>query len=254
MVKAGLGPDAVIAMINTSPTSFDLTTQKLIALKQAGVPDQVIAAMIQTSRRSRVSANAESVSDSPDPTRPHAPGIYALDTWGPNAKMIRMDAVVASQMKMTGMLGYAFSYGLAKMKFKVVLPNQSARTRVFSQRPTFYLYFEDASAGYARGAPNAWLGLFGASTTNPAGFTLVRFDSKNGNREATTGQFNITGMQSGVMDKARVAFTYSDVAPGVLRCRPNKIWHPASMGLSLHLTVLARRTERTCPASSILRS
>ena len=45
MVKAGLPADLIIAKIHESEANFDLSTDGLIALAQAGVPDEVIRAM-----------------------------------------------------------------------------------------------------------------------------------------------------------------------------------------------------------------
>ena len=47
MVKASLTPAVVVAKIKTSPTSFDTSPAALQELKAAGVPDEVILAMVQ---------------------------------------------------------------------------------------------------------------------------------------------------------------------------------------------------------------
>lgn len=46
MVKAGLSDDVVVSTINASPGQYMTTPDALIALKQAGVDDRVIAAVI----------------------------------------------------------------------------------------------------------------------------------------------------------------------------------------------------------------
>jgi hypothetical protein len=47
MVKAQLAEDLVINKIKTSEVDFDLETNSLVALKKAGVPDKVMAAMME---------------------------------------------------------------------------------------------------------------------------------------------------------------------------------------------------------------
>jgi hypothetical protein len=47
MLKTGLAADVVIAKIKTSPTSFDTSVTALQELKTAGVPDNVVLAMVQ---------------------------------------------------------------------------------------------------------------------------------------------------------------------------------------------------------------
>jgi hypothetical protein len=46
MVKAGLSDDVIVTTINTSPGAYDTSPDGLIALKQAGVSDKVIAALV----------------------------------------------------------------------------------------------------------------------------------------------------------------------------------------------------------------
>ncbi len=101
---------------------------------------------------------------------------------------------------------------------KTVLPNASARIKSHSGNPTFYFYFNQTGTQLSgNGLTGVWLP---GAVTSPSEFSLVRFQVANGGREAVLGQFNITGMKSGVMEKARVSFTYDDVAPGVFRVTP----------------------------------
>jgi hypothetical protein len=50
MFKAGLGEDLILQTINTQPGQYTADPDSLIALKQAGVPDHVIQAMMTRSR------------------------------------------------------------------------------------------------------------------------------------------------------------------------------------------------------------
>ena len=47
MLKAGLTPEIVVAKIKSSPANFDTSAESLKALKESGVPDEVILAMVQ---------------------------------------------------------------------------------------------------------------------------------------------------------------------------------------------------------------
>jgi hypothetical protein len=233
LVKAGLGEATVIAKIQNSANSFDLSTDQLIALKGQGLSDAVIAAMLDASTKARVSSNASGASDSPNPMDPHASGIYVLSSWSENKKMVRMDATAANQSKNSGMLGYALSGGLASVKVKTVLPNAAARVKVSTARPEFYFYFDQANAGLSGGAPGSFsINGGGTPVTSPNEFSLVRFDIKKGNREATVGKMSITGGKAGVMDKARVSFSYSDVAPGVFKVTPDQDLAPGEYGFA----------------------
>jgi hypothetical protein len=46
LVQAGLAEPVIIAKIRSSTPAFDLSTDSLIALKAAGVPDNVMATML----------------------------------------------------------------------------------------------------------------------------------------------------------------------------------------------------------------
>ncbi len=46
LVKAGLGEDMIVNMVKTQTSNFALNTEDIVALKNGGVPDKVIAAMI----------------------------------------------------------------------------------------------------------------------------------------------------------------------------------------------------------------
>lgn len=46
MVKAGLSPEIIEQTINSSDQAFDVSTDALIKLKQEGVPDAIVQAMI----------------------------------------------------------------------------------------------------------------------------------------------------------------------------------------------------------------
>jgi hypothetical protein len=46
LAAAGLPDSVILAKINSSPCSFDLSTDALVALKQAGVPDPIIEVMM----------------------------------------------------------------------------------------------------------------------------------------------------------------------------------------------------------------
>ena len=46
LVKAGMGEDVILSMVNSQAGQYSLSTDNLIALKQAGASDKVIAAMV----------------------------------------------------------------------------------------------------------------------------------------------------------------------------------------------------------------
>ena len=67
MVKAGLSDDVVVATINAQPGAYDTSPDGLIALKQAGASDKVIAALV-----------AKGIGAAPAPAASPAPPAVAL--------------------------------------------------------------------------------------------------------------------------------------------------------------------------------
>lgn len=217
--KIGLGDEAIIAKIKTSSNQFALTTNDMIALKGDGVSGPVIAAMLEASQGSAVSANAMGSIDSPDPMVPHPSGIYLLADWLDQPKMMVIDATTSNQTKTGGMFGYLMTGGIASMNFKTVIPNKAARVKADVYRPTFYFYFDQSQRNLSDAGTNGfWIA---GAVTSPNEFSLVRFDVKKDSREAKVGKFNIGGAKSGVMDKDRIGFSYEPVAPGVYRVMPD---------------------------------
>jgi len=226
LVRAGLGSESIIAKINASNGTYDTSTDALIRMKQAGVQDGVIAAMLQRST-TPVLTNAVADNSSANPLTPHAPGIYVLDNRA-SPKMIRIDATLANQTKSSNMLGYALTSGILKMKMKAVIPNPQARVLTADVRPIFYFYFTQTG-------PLANMSQFGsafsAMASSPNEFSLVRLDQKKDRRETSVGSFGMfSGAKSGISDKARVSFTYDDVAPGVFKVTPSANLLPGQYG------------------------
>jgi len=46
LVKAGMGDDLIVNMVNTQPANYSLAPEDLVALKKAGVSERVIGAMV----------------------------------------------------------------------------------------------------------------------------------------------------------------------------------------------------------------
>lgn len=225
LTKAGLGPEALVAKVNTTRGIYDTSANALIELKNAGVADSVIAAMLTAASKPTVSARMADNSN-PDPMVPHSPGLYML-LGGDQPHMVRIDPTTANQTKTSNIWGYAFSYGLAPLKLKTVIPNAYARVRSAANRPTFYFFFNSANpAAEVSGFGSA----FSIAATSPNEFSLVRFEQKSDRREAVIGSVSIGGAKTGVSDKARVAFDYSELAPGVFKASPTIDLAPGQYG------------------------
>jgi len=225
LVRAGLGNEAVIAKIKATDGKYSLSTNDLIALKNEGVPGDVIAAMISAS--SKADSPAAMSLTAIDPMVPHPSGVYLIDT--PANKLARIDPTQSSQAKTGGIFGYALTAGIASMSIKVAIDGSGARVASRDARPSFYFFF-DASNPATSNLSSSWAAGSAQTVTSPSEFTLVRLMEKKGRREARVGSMNIAGAKTGVMDHDRIPFDYEMVRPGVYKVTPKKALEAGQYG------------------------
>ena len=212
LVQAGIGNDAVIAKIKATDGKYDLGTDDLIALKTAGVPGDVIAAMIAGPAKA-ATATAMSLT-AIDPMVPHPSGLYLIDT--PANRVNRIDPTVSNQAKTRGIFGYALTGGIASMSIKVAISGEAARVMSPSGSPSFYFFF-DASNPQTANITSSWAAGSAQTVSSPSEFTLIKLMEKKGRREARVGSMNIGGAKTGVMDHDRIPFDYQMVREGVYK-------------------------------------
>jgi len=218
--KAGLGDDLIVSTINGQPGHYSLSTDDMIALKQAGVSDRVIGAMIQknagvpagtaavqSSANHGNPAQSGTSSDPNDPNAPHDPGIY-MYTKGPNGmELDLLESSVYSQGKSGGFITSALTYGIAKIKMKAVIQGAHSNLHTNDSNVVFYFYFEESGKSF--GGPET-----------PNVYTLLKLDVKDNTRETQTGSMGATGSSTGTDNKATSGFTYSKIKPGIYKVIP----------------------------------
>lgn len=221
LLDAGLGEEAVIAKIETSESDFETDTQTLLALRAKGVPSAVLAAMVKSA-----SGTIKYNDTSPDPKVPHTPGFYILDDNVVGSRMMKIDPIASTQTKTGGLLGYAFTGGIASASLKAVLPGATAQRQTTKRRPTFYLFFDPAGPAQS---PVFSTG-FGNAIISPNELSLVDLMEKKDRREARVGSLNIAGSKTGVMDKDQIPFSYDQVSTYVYRITPDADLAPGEYG------------------------
>jgi len=203
LLSAGLGDEVVIAKINSSVTSFDISTDQVIALKGKGVSGPVLAAMISAGSKSNPASIAAAMT-SPDPMVSRPSGIYL---WGPQ-KMTRIESTTSRQARTSGMLGAMLTGGLSGMRVKAAINGPSAAISITERTPVFYFYFDQAAQG---------LGAAGGAVTSPNEFSLTKFEVKPDKREAVVGSVGIGGTKMGLRDKDQRQYDVSQIAPGIYK-------------------------------------
>lgn len=217
LTKAGLAGSIIIGKIRTSKTNFDMSTDALIKLKQAGVGDDVVAAMLEAkSGKSAPSSSGAapimSTGDPNDPMAKHGYGIYFYEETDGQRKMTQLQPNVSGQNRTGGAFTASITpFGLGKVKTKANLPGRSANLQLKTTQPVFYFYLDTSSGGLntASGIPSS-----------PNEFTLVRFNQRSDNREVTISKTNSWGGKGGLSDEYVVPLKAEDLGNGIFRITP----------------------------------
>ncbi len=217
--KAGLSPSIIVNKIRASKSNFDLSTDSLIKLKQSGVSDDIVTAMLEaksgrTSSGSS-SSGAATVSASGDPNDPmskHGYGIYLFEEKDGNRKMTQLAPNVSAQNRTGGGLTAAVTpFGLGKVKTKANLPGRNASLQITSMAPVFYFYLDTSTGG---------LNTSSGIPSTPNEFTLVRFNQRSDNREVTIAKANSWGGKGGLSDEYVVPLKAEDMGNGIFKVTP----------------------------------
>ncbi|CAN5373783.1 hypothetical protein BH10ACI1_BH10ACI1_09220 [soil metagenome] len=216
LVKAGLSKQIIVNKIRTSKTDFDLSTNSLIKLKQAGVDDEIVNAMLESKSgrtMTTTTTNSSNVSnnDPNDPMSPHNIGIYYYVEKDGQRKMFEMEPNVVTQTRAGGMFGSAMTYGIMKVKVKAKVPGISANMQISETNPVFYFYLNenDNSMRAVKAFP-----------ANINQFQLIKFHVKDKGREVTVGKANAFGGKFGISDEYLVEFSFEKIKDGVFKVTP----------------------------------
>lgn len=211
LTKMGLQPSVIVIKINSSVNNFDVSTDGLVNLSTNGVSADVINEMIKyESNKQQAIAN---IKDLNDPLTPRSSGVYYYNPDNKEKSLTRVDPTVMGGNKAGGFgaaMASSMTYGLSSSSVKSILAGNTSNLQINENRPVFYFYFDD---GEKFNREN-W---FFASATSPNEFVLVHLDQKKDRREMVIGKENAYGSSSGIPDKNKVKFNYSEVAPGIYK-------------------------------------
>jgi len=228
MVKAGLAESVILSMVTSQPARYAFAADDLIALKTAGVPDKIVAAMVGRNAGGGLGSSGANASGATpaagnvatgnpnDPLAPHDSGIYlySKDRNG-EYKLTVLEQAAYQGSKTGGVFTSALTYGLKKAKMKAIIPGQHASIRTPDTQPAFYFYFEDKAAGLGKGG-------FGAGAlSNPNQFALVKLDVTKSSRETIIGEFGALGASTGTHEKSMITFKSERLRSGMYKVVPN---------------------------------
>lgn len=215
LTKLGFGEEVIIEKIQQSEHDFDTGLSGLKKLKEAGVSDGVIKAMVgaqSAAAKEKEKEREQEQGDDPyDPSAPHEPGIYCWMKKNGKAQLMQLEPTVYSQGKTGGWLESQLTYGLAKTKVKAVVPRPKARLRAPGSRPVFYFYFEQKSSGLS------YSSSFINGATSPNEFVLVKMKATRNGREVTIAEANVLSSSKGTSSAETRDFDFEKIKPGIYK-------------------------------------
>jgi hypothetical protein len=223
LVKSGLGSNLIVSMVENQPGQYTLTPDEVVKLKDQGVPEIVLAAMVtrgsaRGNKASGATPTEGAVTGDPnDPMVPHDSGIwlYTKDREG-KPQMVVMERASYQGSKTGGVFAAAMTYGIKKAKTKAILPGRHASLQTADANPMFYFYFEDKATGLGKT-------YFGQnSVSNPNQFALIKLEMSKTNRETVIGQFGLFSMSTGTSEKAMVGFKSERIRTGLYKVTPSQ--------------------------------
>ncbi len=205
MHQAGISRDVITKKIQYSETSFSLSTDDMVALKMAKVPDQLVKVMMVPKRAQQQSANPNLIAgvlpphpdNLPVPARPRfsGTGIFYEEYKTPKPQYIELEPTTTNQTK-NGSVGEGVANrvtgGITGTTSRVGLANKSANMVVEDNRPVFYLVF----GGQRKEMNNVAESIFDG-VASPNDFVLMRTKVSGRGREVTIGRSSDYTSESG---------------------------------------------------------
>lgn len=195
----GISRKIILSKINLSECNFSTNTDDLIALKSAGVHEEVTKVMMDP----ETSAGSATLITGKLPPHPQtiAPpkslpssGIY-YEAYTPSTDYIPLEPSTTNQTK-SGTFGEAmgnrYTMGLTGTSKKVGLTNKSSNTVIQDVQPVFYFSLERSGKSIDEVAESGQQGV-----SSPNDFVLIRAKVTKRGREIEIGRTTSVGSESG---------------------------------------------------------
>ena len=211
MLELGFTSDVIVGKIQTTKSSFDTTVEALKDLKEKGVDNAIIIAMMHSQKSEKEKKAKENKSEKT--------GIYVKV--GDDYKKIYPTVFSGSK---TNTLGAALSYGLADAKIKSTLNGEHSQNVIETNSPEFHFYFDkEQTSELSIKAVNWWFSV----ASSPNEFVLVKLNSKGRKREMEIGSVNLyAGNSVGVNEKNIIKFDIEALSDNVFKVTPAWLLEP----------------------------
>jgi hypothetical protein len=247
--RAGLGDGPIVAKIHAMPCGYDTSTDALVAMKKAGLSDQIIVAMVERcSPQDPVESEVPQALGGSSHMAPVAPrgggstgrgmfattaarapgsgknrqpeGIYLTAAAG-GLTMLRPSGQVAQKVVGNGSI-------LFPRMLKLIVSRPAAQMVVETPRPVFMFYFDPSDRRISE-----FGGVGGSAAQSPNEFSLVHFRQDKGNRQMTVGRVQPYVTVSGIDPKNTLSFGIKEMGEGAFRVDMAQDLPPGEYGFVL---------------------
>ena len=217
--KLGLGDSTIVAKIKASTCNFDTSIDALKALKDAGIADEIIQAMLFASTPPAPAppmpaplAPPMPPADPNDPKSPHASGIYFYEQVDGKPKLTQMTPSRVEDVS-TGS-GWGMAWG-GSARTRAVLSGAHAQLQIAGTDPVFYFYFTKTETS---------LGSMDVAATSPDDFALGIMEAHTHHdqpeRRLEISKVSMGGYHVGLNKKDVRPFTTEKVSEGIFKVAP----------------------------------
>lgn len=205
LALAGVANDLILDKINECEPSFALDPVHLIALKQAGVSDDLVRAMARrqlghpaSPRPLDRTANNLALPGPIMSPMPDEVGVYSLDRSG---DLYRIEGIAVSNLRTGSTLVSDLTFHIKRARINAQVNGPRAQMRLKEHQPQFYFYLPD-----------------GASIGD---YLLLRLACRDDVRQIEIAEKTFWKEQRGVDHAKEVDFTYKRIKPRLYLLTPS---------------------------------
>lgn len=220
MHKGSVSKKVILRKINSSECKFNTNTDALIALKEAGVHEDITKVMMDPSTSVNLgSGNLVATKlpihkqDIPAPKSLPSSGIF-YEAYNPSVEYIQIEPTTTNQAKSGGFgeaMGNHYTMGISGTSTKVGLSNSSANTVIEDAQPVFYFHVERDGKSIDEVVESTYDGV-----ASPNDFVLVQARVTKRGREIEIARKNAYGNESGFA-KGTIQFRFKKVSDRLYR-------------------------------------
>jgi len=220
LLKTGFSKDVIKSKISASVTNFDVSTDGLIALKKAGVPDDIVNHMIsKPPELNSTTANQNKSRNNPAPASSHlslASGIYYKTG---KTEYLEIEPSILTGAK-SDRAAQAIFGPIFNSKNSATLSGKKSGFEILENSPTFTFVFDTTTTNSLNNDNNRWF----SNARSPKEFLLAKLtvNMKKNSREIIVGKDNAFNSNSGIDDKYVIQFTSKKLLNGVYEIVPEK--------------------------------